>query len=306
MPAVAIAINLDNARADAVRSYFAKFAVLPPRNLRIGSTRVVSGPASLENLMDAMLSFQGQKEFAVVTHGFSDGSGLFLQLVTRGQASAGVKVKHDAITTLMAIAARNPAKITADDGTKLEITEKEIDRLIGKMKKIQAIGITTIEFRGCNLGRNSNSVSEFRKFFGAASFGAPKLHSFFGSGPAKFGPQIVAVHARAHQGTTITYTMSFGGKNCHCCIGINLERKPENGHVVADDAGTLDQWIQANFSANATLGTEQSLSIHGLWLIPPIDPNDIFAKTPEPRPIFPLAKDPQGVNEYALNMLYSP
>jgi hypothetical protein len=306
MGATAIATNLSQALSDAVKAYFAKFSVLPPRNLRVDATVVLGGPKSLENLMDAMLAAKQQKEFVVITHGFEDGSGLFLKLATRAGSAVGAQVKFDILTRLMTIAARDPLKVLPDDLTKLDITEKEIERLIDKMKKLQALGITAIEFRGCNLGRNVSSVAEFRKFFGAASFGAPKLHSFFGTGPAKAGSDILKVHAKAHTDPTVTYTQMLGGKPCHCCIGLDEHRKPMNGHVVAEDLATIDKWIQANFSPTATLGSDSTLPTHGLWFFPPIDPNDLFASLPDPRPMFPLGVDAQGKNEYALNVVYSP
>jgi hypothetical protein len=304
--AIAIVTNLNAALSAAVKAYFAKFSVLPPKNLKVDSTTLLGGPTSLENLMDAMIKLAQQKEFVVITHGFEDGSGLYLKLVTRGQNAAGKQAKHDMLTHILAIAARTVPKPTADDATKLEITEKEIERLIDKMKRIHAMTLTTIEVRGCNLGRNVNSVAAFRKFFGAASFGAPKLHSFFGLGPAKSGDQIIKVHSKVHTDPTIVYTQTFSGKNCHCCIGLDEHRKPMNGHVVADDEATMNAWIQANFNQTATLGKDANLPTHGLWFFPPINTNDPIPIVPDPRPMFPLQLDAQGNNEYALNVVYSP
>jgi hypothetical protein len=301
---VCLTINLVPFLSDAVKAYFTKFSVLPPKNLKVDSTKVVQGPKSLEALMDAMIALKDKKEFVIVTHGFEDGSGLYLKLATRGDDAGGKEVKHGVLTDLMTIAARNPAKVTADDNTNLDTRGKEIERLIEKMKKIQAMGINAVEFRGCNLGRNQNSVGVFKKFFGAGSFGAPKLHSFFGSGPAKSGGQMMTVHTQSHSTPTITYSQTFAGKTCHCCIGLDEHRKPMNGHIVADDATTLDAWIHANFSQTTSLGTDAKLSTHGLWYFPPANTNDPIPIDPDPVPIFPLQTDTTGQNVYSLNIVY--
>ena len=73
--------------------------------------------------------------------------------------------------------------IDADERTKTQLTDVEINRLIDLMKKVRAKNFKLVEFRGCNLGRNVSSVDRFRRFFGAQTFGAPKLHSFFGTFP---------------------------------------------------------------------------------------------------------------------------
>ncbi|HSM60596.1 MAG TPA: hypothetical protein VK849_07345, partial [Longimicrobiales bacterium] len=184
-----------------------------------------------------------------------------------------------------------------------------IQRLLELMETVQEKSIRAIEFRGCNLGRNRESVTQFRGFFGTTSFGAPDLHSFFGRNPVGTGAGIMRGHAGSHQGTTHTYTQTFGDKRCHCCIGVDTRDKPVNGHIVADDSGTLDRWIQANFQANSTQGRGRQLAIHGLWKLPTVDlsdPDPTAGLFDRPRPIFPLQSDGQGHNEYAQHIVYSP
>jgi len=177
------------------------------------------------------------------------------------------------------------------------------------LQRVREKNIRAIEFRGCNLGRNAVAVATFKNCLGAASFGAPKLHSFFGRNPTSTGANIMRTHSRSHTGTTITYTQTFADKTCHCCIGVNAARKPQNGHVVADDDATINRWIQANFQNNITRGRDRQLPIHGLWEFPTVDlnnPDPLAGLDDTPRPIFPLAVDDRGRNEYARNIVYSP
>jgi hypothetical protein len=303
---VAFTIGLHADLARAVKAYFDKFTVLPPRSLSVGSTKALTGPASFETLVSAVAASSADR-FVIVVHGHEDGSGLFLPLANRGRLPVGARTTHDKLQRLRTIAARTPAHIDDPDRQTLQLRDAEIQRLIALMKTLQAKHIQAVEFRGCNLGRNVHSVAHFRSFFGAASFGAPNLHSFFGRDPVGTGANLMRTHAQSHQGTTYTYTQTFGGKTCHCCIGVNDKSKPQNGHIVADDLPTVDLWIQANLQAGATLGSARMLPIHGLWELPTIDLDhpDILAD-PKPRPIFPLATNAQGHNEYQQHIVYSP
>lgn len=306
MSATAFTIGLRTDLSNAVSQYFTKFRVLPPKNLSVTSTKTPRGVVCFETLLEA-IEAESTTSAVIVVHGHEDGSGLFLPLARRGQAAVGARTTHDKLQRLMTIAGRSPPRIDPGDRQTLELRDAEINRLIALMRKLRDKNMQAIEFRGCNLGRNANSVARFRSFFGAASFGAPNLHSFFGLNPTSTANGIMTAHSSTHQGTTFTFTQSLSGRRCHCCIGVNSERKPQNGHVVADDAGTLDRWIQSNFDAAGSRGRQRMLPTHGLWKFPEIDLTnpDIFANT-DPRPIFPLEVNSKGQNEYKLHVVYSP
>lgn len=304
MSATAFTIGLEASLARAVSRYFTKFRVLPPKNLSVTATSTPKGVVCFETLLSAIEAAQTTSA-VIVVHGHSDGSGLFLKLAKRGNAAVGEKTTHDKLERLMTIAGRNPVKIEPADNQFLGLKDAEITRLITLMKNVRAKKLQSIEFRGCNLGRDVNSVARFRKFFGAASFGAPKLHSFFGLNPTGTGSGLMGSHTGSHQDTTFTFSQTFSGKTCHCCIGVNDERKPRNGHVVADDDATLDLWIQKNFDSVATRGQDRDLPIHGLWKFPDIDLNDPLAST-DPKPIFPLEVDSKGQSQYKFHVVYQP
>jgi hypothetical protein len=302
---VAFTIGLSVDLTSAAREYFSRFSTLPPRGLAITSTTVPQGPVSFETLVGAIAA-STETAFAIVVHGHEDGSGLFLPLANRGRNPVGARTTHDQLTRLDTIASRTPRTIDPRECEALQLRDAEIDRLVALMQRVRAKDIQTIEFRGCNLGRNRQSVAAFRRFFGARSFGAPNLHSFFGLNPVGTGADVTRNHTASHQGTTHTYERTFdGGKRCLCCTGVDGHAKPQNGHIVADDDATLDRWIQENFQAGASRGRARRLPVHGLWRLPDIDPNDPL-QMPNPRPIFPLAVDGQNQNEYAQHVVYSP
>lgn len=291
-------------RSKAVEKYFEKFKILPPNDLRVDSTRNIYGKPSFENLIKEVLKDKADESLFVV-HGYENGSGLYLPLAN---GTDSVKTTKGNLKVLNEIADKKGGNISPDDKNKLSLKEAQIKRLLNLRKKLHAKKIMTVEFRGCNLGRDTQSVEQFRLFFGAKTFGAPKLHSFFGQSPIKSGSDVMKNHTKTHQGKTYTYTSNFDGKKCHCCFGVNASRKPVNGHIVADDNPTLDRWIQANLSATAVKGNAKVIATHGLWIIPQIklDDPDPLAEPDPPRPIFPLAKNRDGDNEYKLNMVYAP
>ncbi len=306
--AIALTLGIEAGLSNAVKAYFEKFKVLPPKNIIVSQTKTLAGVHSFETLLNGILAETTTTDFVIVVHGHETGNGLFLKLATRDGAPVGFETTNEMLQLLMDISARSPANATSDERTKLQLGDAEINRLLAIMSKVRDKKLGTVEFRGCNLGKNASSVSRFRSFLGAKTFGAPNLHSFFGKFPAKTGASIMSSHAQSHSSNTETYSSTLGGKICSCCIGLNDKKKPQDGHVVADDANTLDAWIKANLDASNSMGKDKDLPLHGLWEFRKGDPNDPLAVDPPPRPIFPLAVaadgPDKGKNEYALHVVY--
>jgi hypothetical protein len=306
--AIALTLGLDTDRSAAVKFYFEKFKVLPPKALIVSETKILSGQATFETLLNGILAEKNATDFVIVTHGHETGNGLFLKLATRNNAPVGFDTTNEMLQILMDISGRTPPNATSDERTKLQLGDAEIKRLLDLMTKVRDKKLGTVEFRGCNLGRNASSVTRFRAFLGCKTFGAPNLHSFFGKFPTGTGSTLMGNHSTTHSGTTFTFTQTLLGKTCHCCIGINDQKKPQNGHIIADDATTLDGWIKANFDVTGAMGKDKQMPIHGLWEFPKSDPNDPLPVDLPPRPIFPLtiAADGanKGKNEYALHVVY--
>jgi hypothetical protein len=323
--ATALTLGIRQDISTAVTNYFRRFRVLPPRGLTVSNTRVLTGAHSFETLLRGIIAQKSETDFVIVVHGHETGKGLFLKLVTRAGAAFGSETTSDMLETLMAIDARRPptppavpgkpapkrapASPTPAELTKLgELTDAEVNRLIDLMTQVRAKNLKLVEFRGCNLGLLADSIDRFRRFLGAQIFGAPNLHSFFGTFQMKASPDIMLNHTSSHSGITFTYPMTFPGSSAACCFGTNTERKPEDGHLIAPDAAGLDAWIQANIDKAASSGKpDKELPIHGLWERPP-KPHE-NAPDPIPRPIFPLGTIKilnVSHNEYTTRIKYSP
>jgi hypothetical protein len=306
--ATALTLGIRQDISIAVTNYFRRFRVLPPRGLTVSNTRVLTGAHSFETLLRGIIAQKSETDFVIVVHGHETGNGLFLKLATRG-APVGSETTNEMLQILMNIDGRRtdpktkkpiPSPIDPNERMQLGgLTDAEINRLIDLMKQVRA--------KKLNRVRNLTSVDRFRKFLGVQTFGAPKLHSFFGTFQVGASSGVMSSHTNSHRGTTITDTMTFAASTAHCCFGLDGDRKPDNGHLVAPDTTTLDTWIKTNFDPTATAGTDRTLPIHGLWEFPPTPQGAPFP--PDPRPIFPLrvvtvANKVQ--NEYSMNVVYKP
>jgi hypothetical protein len=323
--AIALTLGLDEQRSTSVKEYFKKFKTLPPKGLTVSNTKNLTGVHSFETLLKGIIAEKSEKEFVIVVHGFDTGNGLLLDLATRDGLGVGSQTTHEMLQTLMDIDARTPPApppapgkpappkpapptATPAERKKLgELRDAEINRLIDLMTQVRAKNITLVEFRGCNLGKLAISLDRFRKFLGTQTLGAPNLHSFFGTFQMKASPEIMSNHTSTHSGTTFTYAMILDGGTAASCFGTNTDKKPETGHLIAQDKKTLDAWIKANFDPAASSGKDTTLPIHGLWEFPPKPAGAPF--DPDPRPIFPLGNVTilnVSHNEYKTTIKYSP
>ena len=111
-------------------------------------------------------------------------------------------------------------------------------------------------------------MQSFKKFFGAASFGAPDLYSFFGTSTVNIGAKYVAEH-RDHrpQGTWYEYPYTFQNPAGTLVNNIAVdEMKPVSGYAVADSLDTVQRWIKGYIDANGTYETKEgSALLHGMW-----------------------------------------
>src|SRR5690349_11527830 len=153
--AIALTLGIEAGLSGAVSAYFTKFKVLPPKSLMVSQTQTLTGAASFETLLNGMIAEKTTTDFVIVVHGHETGNGLFLKLVTRSGAPAGFETTFEMLKILMDVSARKDQKATTDEKTKLQITDDEIARMIGLMKSVRGKSLGTVEFRGCNLGRNA-------------------------------------------------------------------------------------------------------------------------------------------------------
>jgi hypothetical protein len=267
-PAHLIALGLKPALNQDIRAWFGEFNFLPPIPLttaKIDTVRVFTPKESLEHLL-TLLAASNHKNFILVIHGYEDGSGLSLDLSHSHKSTTKAMADHFNLQRLMDI--DDPkGKLPRQERVKLGLSDAAIRQLIGLMHKVRDLKIDCIEFRACNLGRNPMSLGRFRKFLGARLVGAPDLHSFFGKGPVAIGQDLPRKHR--HPGDPKWEIYNFPNAltppNLVCCFKLDGETKPEKGHVFADSAAVLDDWIKSFLMPNGQ-HSKGDMPIHGLWV----------------------------------------
>ena len=282
-----------------VASYFARFMLMRPYIVRPTTITQVL-PATFKGLLEAVAKATAT-QVVIVAHGYSDGSGLFLPLVM-GKAHTTM---HYDLDKLMTIAKRVPPVATDAEALSLDLTKGQIQDLVDLKNVLEnkKPPINVIEFRGCYLGKNYLSLSRFRQFFGANKIGAPKIGGFFGNFPHSHAAGILTSHTTSHVGTTYTYPESYSspaGKS-FCCIGVDGNKDPQNGHLVADTQSALDRWVFHKFLPGMA-ASPGNIPVHFLFdKSPPLPPGvPALATSPTPEPYFPLS------DEYAKQIVYSP
>jgi len=299
MPAKCIAIGLNQITNRDITRYFTTFSTLPPNDLAIDSVTTPRGAATLETLLNAVISSR-VSDILVVAHGYRNGSGIYLPLAHGANTAEGSnrgRTTKQNLSRLIRMA-NTPDSIQSEDLQRLAINRQAARRLIRLMQRVRGLHLNLLEFRGCNLGRDQESLRAFANFFGVRRIGAPDLHSFFGTFDANAGTGPFSNHSEQHRGTTYSYRYLSG--NLIVCIGVQAN-KPANGHVVARTQSQIQTWIRENIKA-ITVQANRQLPVHGLWEIPALNLDDPTAIVDEqnPRPIFPLAAN----NEYRRHIVY--
>ena len=265
VPAHVITVGLSHDLNRSIRAWFAQFNFMPPLPLSMTKIdTIAAADASFGRLLEIMAS-SPNRNFILIIHGHEDGSGLWLRLA-RGQARA--HTTHQDLQRLIDLDAGGPAMSAADHAV-MGISQAEIQRLLDLRLKVRGKHIDCIEFRACNLGRNSLSLDRFRRFLGARLAGAPDIHSFFGLGPAKVGREWLDTHERHHRGgnwETYKFPSAWKSPELVCCFQLNRLSKPEaGGHIAAESATVLNAWISKHVMAGRTHGSGD-MALHGLWV----------------------------------------
>ena len=299
MPAKCIVIGLNQTSNRDITRYFSVFTTLPPNDLQIDNVTNPRGAATFETLLNTVIS-SGVSDILVVAHGYRNGSGLYLPLVHGANTAEGGNRGRTTKQNLRRLIrmASTPDRIQSEDLQRLAINRQAAGRLIRLMQRVRGLHLNLLEFRGCNLGRDQESLRAFANFFGVRRIGAPNLHSFFGTFDANAGTGPFSTHGQQHRGTTYSYRYLDG--NLFVCIGVQAN-KPANGHVVARTQAQIQTWIRENIKA-ITVQASRQLPVHGLWAFPELNLDDPTSIVDEqnPSPIFPLAAN----NEYSTHIIY--
>ena len=248
-----------------VHLWFRQFNYLPPLPLSAARVDTHEGAQTFEHLL-TLVARSPYQRFILMAHGHEDGSGLYLKLAA-GSAAA---TEHKFIGRLNELA--DGAAFNDYDRKKLGIDKSGLKRILDLMQTIRAKRIDCIEFRACNLGRDTLGLDRFRRLFGARLLGAPHFHSFFGHGAAITDRKMLDTHEKGHIGGTTWETYEFPHwlrprdvkPDLVCCFKLNDQKKPRGGHVAADSPARLDAWIKKYVMAGGRQ-PKGDMALHGLW-----------------------------------------
>jgi hypothetical protein len=283
-PAHVITLGLEPAMNASIRAWFKQFNFLPPIPLTAGRIDTVTANGSFEHLLELLIQ-SPLKDFILIIHGHSDGSGLYIPL-SPGQTK--IHTEHWDLQKLMEVDA-GQSKMSHADTARMGISRHHIQKLLHLMHRVREKKIHCIEFRSCNLGKNILSLNRFREFLGAGRVGAPDLHTLFGLPGTLVGPRFLETHAHHHPGKnweTYKFPHAFGAPRLVCCFQLNHLQKPEaGGHIIADTAATFDAWVKQYVMAKGHRSSEHQMAMHALWIA------DIAVKPhhkgdPDHRPVF--------------------
>jgi hypothetical protein len=269
MAAHVITLGLGAGMDQDVQAWFRQFKYMPPLPLtaaRVDTHEGAPTTHTFEHLL-TLVAASSHRRFILMAHGHEDGSGLYLKLA-KGSAAA---TEHKFLERLMELAAGTGAAFNAYDRQHLGIDQAGVGRMLDLMRKVRDKRIDCIEFRACNLGRNTLGLDRFRRFFGARLLGAPDLHTFFGHGPVTTDPKMLDTHAQGHDTKTWdTYEFPHWLRprdikpELVCCFRINAQKKPSGGHIAADSPARLDAWIKKYVMAGGRQ-PKGDMALHGLW-----------------------------------------
>jgi hypothetical protein len=142
-----------------------------------------------------------------------------------------------------------------------------VDRLIKKMLQLQARGILQIQFRACNIGKDFESLHQFRTFFGAAHLCAPDVRSGMGYTFVKIDKK--AVDTLEAKSETQLFQLAAG----RFAIRIIISGTSFRADAAADTQQAVLQWIAAHIMENSKYRSGK-LPIHFIQTRPlafPID-----------------------------------
>jgi hypothetical protein len=305
--AICITANITDIEHGWVSRYFARCRSLAPLGIPVSENVQRVQDRSFIGLLAAIQAANDSK-VVVVTHGFPDGSGLFLPLypTAAGLPTSAPYTTDDMLYRLSGIAQDADAKAAAK---RAELFSKEqnvprehVDTLVAATKALntQGKGKELIEFRGCSLGKNKISLQRFRRFLGAKALGAPDVYSDFGSFRQGSGASAMKTHVTGHSGLTETYDYDVTGKGkCLVCMSLNAQNKPAAGHVVAATEAALSGWYMNNMYVLASLPGGE-VPVHFLWdespAAPPGVPTSVKMRA---RPYFPQNPEYKAHIQYA-------
>lgn len=270
---MAKALIIDDAYGKVAMKYYKRF---PEEPVSAGSTIVVENPehipktslnTMLQAIIDAWAKPRNGPDFVLVSHG--NERGLTMRLFP-GHATDS---RTEVLEVLM-----DSTETRESKAKRLKLTPAQIDTLTGKISTVQSLGLSTVEFRGCNIGRNQKNLDVLKTLFGASGWvGAPDELSTFGTvnprfskTEAQFDKWVESYSAKgnsfAHADRVIFYITPIP------------KTHTDKIELFVEDKSILPEWLSTMMSNTAPSKfqhwMEANLPVHYLTVIPPILPLD--------------------------------
>lgn len=128
--------------------------------------------------------------------------------------------------------------------------QERVDSLIEKMLRLRAKGIREIQFRACNIGKDTETLDEFRRFFGADHLCAPDVRSGFGP-LASFSISAGRTDALAKRNLTQVYDLPSG----RFAIRIEISGHSFTATCAAAGQEAAGEWVAAHLMAHSRYRT---------------------------------------------------
>jgi hypothetical protein len=141
--------------------------------------------------------------------------------------------------------------------------QRRVDTLLKKMHELQAKGIREVQFRACNIGKDTGTLHEFRRFFGADHLCAPDVRS--GIGPMSLSISQGAADALAKRRLSQVYDLPSG----LFAILIEVSGSTFKATCAAATQTAVGEWVAAHLMAHSRYRTG-AFPIHFLETQPPV------------------------------------
>jgi hypothetical protein len=124
--------------------------------------------------------------------------------------------------------------------------QRRVDTLVEKMRRLQGRGIRQIQFRACNIGKDTETLREFRRFFAADHLCAPDVRSGMGAVTPAISPGGVDALA-ARNPLAQTYELPSG----RFAIAIDVSGPAFRARSAATSEAAVREWIAAHLMAGS-------------------------------------------------------
>jgi len=147
----------------------------------------------------------------------------------------------------------------------LAIGREDLDRLVQKLRRVQAKGIEKVQFVTCNIGRHWQTLQAFRRLFQAKRVGAPDVRSGFAAGvPLNLGRGRFDRVVQRHPDARV-----YGRPGHRFAIHVVIQGGGFTATAAAESGAAVEEWVQSHVTSGGSrvnLARRRRLPLHFLEL----------------------------------------